>query len=154
EAHVNGVDVDWRPSLDGARRVELPTYAFQRERFWLAADPGAGDPAALGQVAAEHPLLGAAIGLAGDEEEWVFTGRLSLDAQPWLADHAVHGTVLLPGTAFVELALRAARQVGLQTVEELALEAPLVLPERGAVQIQLTLAGADAEGRRELAVHS
>jgi acyl transferase domain-containing protein len=156
EAHVNGVDVDWTPLLGQGHLVDLPTYAFQRERYWLAPDPGAGagDPSAVGQRAAEHPLLGAAVAVAGEGEEWLFTGRISLETQPWLADHAVLDTVLLPGTAFVELALRAGGEVGLDTVEELTLEAPLVLAAKGALQLQVTVGAADGAGRRELAVYS
>jgi acyl transferase domain-containing protein/D-arabinose 1-dehydrogenase-like Zn-dependent alcohol dehydrogenase/acyl carrier protein len=154
EAHVNGVEIDWTPLLGQGHRVHLPTYAFQRSRYWLRGGAHSGDPSALGLGAAEHPLLGAAVGLAGGDDEWLFTGRLSLDAQPWLADHAVLDTVLLPGTAFLDLALHAAGQAGLDTVEELTLEAPLALPESGAVQLQVTLAAADAEGRRELAVYA
>src|SRR5207244_5940301 len=108
EAHLAGLDVDWRPLLSGGRRVDLPTYAFRRERFWLAPGAETGDLTAAGIGAAEHPLLGATVTLAGEGDEWLFTGRLSLDTQPWLADHVVLDTVLLPGTAFVELALRAA----------------------------------------------
>ena len=90
EAHVHGVELDWRALLPdtGAMRVDLPTYAFQRERYWLQSAPGAGDAGALGQAAAEHPLLGAAVGLAR-EDGWLFTGRLSLHSHPWLGDHAV-----------------------------------------------------------------
>jgi acyl transferase domain-containing protein/NAD(P)-dependent dehydrogenase (short-subunit alcohol dehydrogenase family)/acyl carrier protein len=151
EAWVNGVELDWPL---GGQRAKLPTYAFQRERYWLPAGAGDGDPEAVGQLPAEHPVLGAAVGLAGEGEEWVFTGRLSLDAQPWLRDHAVLDTVLLPGTAFLELALRAGAQVGCDAIDELTLEAPLVLPERGAVQLQVTLAAADEHGRREVAVYA
>src|SRR5204863_8156007 len=117
-------------------------------------DTGIGDPGALGLGAAEHPLLGAAVAVAGDGDEWLFTGRLSLDAQPWLADHGVLDAVLLPGAAFLELALRAGAEVGLDGVEELALEAPLVLPEQGAVQLQVTLTAADEADRREIAVYA
>src|SRR5947209_7916582 len=84
----------------------------------------------------------------------VFTGRLSLQSHAWLADHVVLGRVLLPGTAFLELALHAAERVGCETVEELTLSAPLVLDERAAVQLQVRVAAADEQGRRELLVFS
>ena len=102
EVWVSGVHVDWELMFagSGARRVGLPSYAFQREHFWLeGGTAGVGDLVLAGQGSAGHPLLGAIVGLAGGEG-WLFTGRLSLDTHSWLVDHAVLGTALLPGTAF------------------------------------------------------
>ncbi|MFH8371866.1 beta-ketoacyl synthase N-terminal-like domain-containing protein, partial [Streptomyces sp. NPDC018031] len=155
EAYGSGAPVNWHTVFDGtgARRVELPTYAFQRERFWLEPTVATGDVASAGLGAAGHPLLGAAVALP-DSGGYLFTGRLSLRSHGWLADHAVLGRVLLPGTAFVELALRAGDAVGCDRVEELTLEAPLVLPEQGAVRIQVMVGGADDAGGRSLTVHA
>ncbi|WFB11925.1 SDR family NAD(P)-dependent oxidoreductase [Streptomyces sp. LX-29] len=155
EAHARGVDVDWTSlfSDSGARLVDLPTYPFQRERYWLDASKSSGDVTSAGLVPAEHPLLGAAIGVA-ETDTYVFTGRLSLNAHPWLGDHTVFGTVLLPGTAFVDMAVRAGDEVGCGRVEELTLEAPLVLPDRGGVQVQMAVGAPDASGQRSLTVHS
>ncbi|SNT60697.1 Acyl transferase domain-containing protein, partial [Actinacidiphila glaucinigra] len=147
QAHAWGIAVDWPAFFagTGARRVDLPTYAFQRQRYWIESGRGAGDLRAVGLEALGHPLLGATVALA-DSDGFLFTGRLSLDTHPWLADHAVMGTVLLPGAAFVELAVRAGDQVGCDVLEELTLQAPLVLPERGGVQVQIHVAAPDADG--------
>ena len=149
EVWTRGVDVDWSVLFagSGARRVGLPTYAFQRERYWLLPAQGAGDVVSIGQASADHPLLSAAVALA-DDRGWLFTARLSLQSHPWLSDHAVLGTVLLPGTAFVELALHAGNQVGAGVISELTLEAPLLLPEHGggAVQLQLSVGEPDESG--------
>jgi acyl transferase domain-containing protein/acyl carrier protein len=154
EVWVRGVEVDWaRVFPDSARRVGLPTYAFQRERYWLMGSPGAGDVASIGQAAAGHPLLGASVGLAGGEE-WLFTGRISLESHAWLADHMVMGVVLLPGTAFLELALHAGGQVGCGVVQELTLEAPLVLGEHDEVALQVSVGEPGEAGARSLGIYS
>ena len=136
---VRGVPVNWAAVLPRGQRVDLPTYAFQRQRYWPQP------PAA--------PLLSAATELAGDTG-YLFTGRLSVTSQPWLAGHAVAGTILLPGTAFVEMAVRAGEAAGCGRLEELTLEAPLVLPADGTVQVQLVLADPDASGARAVEVHA
>jgi acyl transferase domain-containing protein/acyl carrier protein len=155
EAEVHGAGVDWSALSGGGGRehAELPTYPFQRRRFWLEAGAGADGIAAAGQAPVEHPLLSAAIETPG-EEGWLFTARLSLQTHPWLADHGFMDVILLPGTAFVELALRAGRECGCEAVEELTLETPLLLPERGAVRLQVAVGPADADGRRSIAIHS
>ncbi|KIQ66884.1 hypothetical protein TR51_05525 [Kitasatospora griseola] len=140
---VAGVPVQW--PFPGGEPVALPTYPFQRTRFWLAG--GAGDVSAAGLDSVDHPLLGAAVEVG---EQRVLTGRLSLATHPWLADHSVLGTVLLPATAFVELAVHAAGAA----VEELVLEAPLVLPADGAVDVQVVVGEPDETGRRTVDVRS
>ncbi|WP_301549383.1 type I polyketide synthase, partial [Planomonospora parontospora] len=154
-AYAHGMAVDWESFFPDRRMpsVELPTYAFQRKRYWLKAGNTAGDVSSAGLETVQHPLLGAA--LASPESGGVvLTGHLSADVQRWVADHDVLGSVLLPGTGFVELAIRAGDQVGCGTVEELTLEAPLVLPERGAVAIQVVVGADDSSGTRSVAVYS
>ncbi|WP_455754090.1 type I polyketide synthase [Streptomyces goshikiensis] len=154
-AHAHGVTVDWAAyfSGTGARRVDLPTYAFQRKRYWLDVGVSVEDVLAAGLDTPGHPLLGATVPLPATDG-LVLTGRLALSTHPWLIDHTVMDTVLLPGTAFVELALRAGAEVGCDTVEELAIEAPLTLGDQGAVQLQLAVDTADETGRRTLTLHS
>ncbi|MDO0938362.1 type I polyketide synthase [Streptomyces sp. DG2A-72] len=151
--HLAGVPVDWSAALPGGRRVDLPTYAFQHERYWLEESAGVGDVTAAGLRGAGHPLLGAAMELAGSDRT-VFSGRVSVASHGWLADHAVGGVVLVPGAALVELALRTGDGVGCGRLEELTLQAPLVLPETGAVQLQVSVGEADVEGRRPVEIHS
>ncbi|GAB3897518.1 hypothetical protein GCM10029964_080510 [Kibdelosporangium lantanae] len=149
ELYVSGVFVDWLSVLPEAGPVDLPTYAFQRERFWLEPDETFADAAGLGLEKASHPLLGAAVALAEDDSV-VFTARL---AASWLAEHAVNGTVILPGAAFAELALHAGDEVGCDAVTELTIAAPLVLGT-DPVQLQVAVAAPDEQGRRGLTIHS
>ncbi|MDT5134228.1 MAG: mycoketide-CoA synthase, partial [Mycobacterium sp.] len=153
QAFVSGVGVDWRATLPGAKFVELPTYAFERRRFWLSGDEAAVDAAGLGLVASEHALLGAVVELASSGGV-VLTGRLSAASHRWLADHAVGGVVVFPGAGFVELAIRAGDEVGCSVVDELMLAAPLVIPATGAVSVQVVVGGADESGSRAVSVFS
>ncbi|MFI1569141.1 type I polyketide synthase, partial [Streptomyces sp. NPDC020490] len=156
-AWSRGVPVDWT-TLNEARgadvATELPTYPFQRQRHWLdTPDSAAADVAAAGLGEAGHPLLGAVVRVA-EGDQYVLTGRLSLQSHAWLADHGADGAVLLPGTAFLELAVRAGDEAGCDHLEELTLETPLPLPERGAVQVQTVVAAPDGSGRRSVSVYA
>ncbi|MFF1908469.1 SDR family NAD(P)-dependent oxidoreductase [Kitasatospora sp. NPDC058218] len=156
EVHVQGRPVDWTAAFGGvpAQRVELPTYPFQRQRYWLnASGSGAAGLTGAGLATADHPLLGAVIEPA-DSDEVLFTNRLSLDTHPWLADHAVAGTAVLPGTAFVELAVRAGDQVGCELLDELVIERPLVLPEQGGLRLQVRVGAAQPSGVRQVGIHA
>ncbi|MEU1551072.1 type I polyketide synthase, partial [Nocardia sp. NPDC005745] len=107
----------------------------------------------VGLSRVEHPFVGAGVDL-GDGRGWVFTGRLSLDEHGWLVDHAVAGTVLFPGTGFIEWAFAVGVRVGAEVVEELTVLAPLVLAGHGGVQMQLTVGEADTQGRRTFDIYS
>nr|BAO20201.1 putative type I polyketide synthase [Sphaerisporangium sp. SANK 60911] len=147
--HTHGISATW-PTPPDARAVDLPAYAFERERHWLAATPSVSAP---GVTALDHPLLSAAMELPQDDG-LVLTGVISLETHPWLADHTVLGTTLLPGTAFVELALEAARHVGVDHLDELTLHTALVLAGNGPVLLQVTVGAPDDAGRRPVAIHS
>ncbi|CAL9357730.1 Narbonolide_10-deoxymethynolide synthase PikA2, modules 3 and 4 [Streptomyces sp. enrichment culture] len=183
EGHVGGLPVDWSAVLAGTADsagaagvagaagaadgpelptvADLPTYAFQHRHYWLewSQGHGHGDAASLGLTPAGHPLLGAVTEISGTGTSTgtgtvLFTSRLSLRTHPWLADHAAGGTVLLPGAAFVELAVRAGDEVGCPTLEELVVEAPLPLAEGDGVRVQILVGEADERGRRPLSVRS
>ncbi|MEU7786526.1 type I polyketide synthase [Amycolatopsis sp. NPDC049159] len=148
--HVHGTAVDWPSFFGGARRLPLPHYPFEHERFWLASPVAPGDVTAAGLTHPDHPLLGAALALA-DGDGFLCTGLLSPRSHPWLADHVVLGSTLVPGTAFVELALRAAEQAGCDGIGELTLEAPLTLPDSG-VEVQIAVGAPGAT--RTLRIYS
>ncbi|WP_443098441.1 type I polyketide synthase [Streptomyces antimycoticus] len=156
--HVAGVRIDFG-ALFGATVLtshisDLPTYAFQREHYWLVGDGrGVGDVASAGLTGVGHPLLGAVMEVPGSGEV-LFTSRLSLGSHGWLADHVAAGVVLLPGAVFVELVVRAGDEVGCGGVEELVMEAPLVLAEGGVVQVRVSVGEADEGGRRGVRVYS
>ncbi|MFG2570843.1 type I polyketide synthase, partial [Streptomyces sp. NPDC048567] len=155
EAYVHGATVDWSLFHDAepAARVELPTYAFQRERYWVTAPTGAGDVLTAGLEPVDHPLLGARVS-APDTDGLSLTGRLSLGAHPWLGDHRVGDSVFFPGTGHVELVGHAADMAGCAVIDELTLETPLTVPERGGVVVRVTVGTAGSDGRRPVTVHA
>ncbi|MFE9045848.1 SDR family NAD(P)-dependent oxidoreductase, partial [Streptomyces sp. NPDC007818] len=156
--HTHGTAVTWHTSPPPAPPTDLPTYPFQHGRYWLEGPAAHSDAGSLGLDATDHPFLTAVTTLAdggsGDGEALLLTGRISATSHAWLADHAVNGTALLPATALLELALQAAQRTGTNRVDELTLEAPLLVPERGGVRIQVAVRSADEDGSRRLTVHS
>nr|AXL05988.1 polyketide synthase [uncultured bacterium] len=154
ELFVRGVVVDWSGVLPGqTARVDLPTYAFDHQHYWLRATELATDAVSLGLAGADHPMLGAVVQLP-QSDGLVFTSRLSLRSHPWLADHLVRGVAIVPGTGLVELAVRAGDEAGCSVLDELVIEAPLVVPPHGGVRVQVALSGPDEHGSRNVGVYS
>ncbi|MFD3306916.1 SDR family NAD(P)-dependent oxidoreductase, partial [Streptomyces sp. NPDC058694] len=153
--HTRGVPVTW-PALfkdQPTHPIDLPTYPFQHKHYWIDAAQDTVNVEQAGLETAEHPLLSAVV-VAADETGAVLTSRLSTRSHPWLADHAVHDTVLFPGTGFVELAVRAGDTVGLPTLEELTHEAPLVLPSDTAVTLQVIVRRDPGTDRAALEIYA
>ena len=153
QAAVQGLPVDWAAVFGaGLPTIDLPTYAFQHQDYWLAS--AAHQRGALlsqtGLAETGHPVLTGSLVLA-DGQGVVLSGRLSLDAQPWLADHAVGDVVLLPGAAFLDLAWEAVAVGGFGRIDELVLEQPLVLDAGRAVTVQVRVGPDGAVGVYSLA---
>ncbi|HEY4023318.1 MAG TPA: type I polyketide synthase, partial [Pseudonocardiaceae bacterium] len=154
ELFVRGVSVDWSatlPSVTG--HVDLPTYAFDRQNYWLPPGDLRADAASLGQSVVDHPLLDAVVRLP-QSDGVVCTSLLSLRSHPWLADHEIAGAVLVAGTGLVELAVRAGDEVGCSVLEELVIEAPMIVPARGSVRVHVALGGPGETGSRTVEVYS
>ncbi|MGC4790539.1 type I polyketide synthase [Micromonospora sp. DT178] len=153
-AHAIGLPVDLTAVLARTGTVALPTYAFERGRFWLEAPAHrVRDVGSAGLQDTDHPLLSAAVPVA-DDQTVVLTGRLSVRTHPWLADHAVGGTVIVPGTGLVDMVVRAGDEVDAGQVGDLTLINPLVLPAAGAVQVQVRVGPPGDTGERSVTVHS
>ncbi|MEV7096259.1 SDR family NAD(P)-dependent oxidoreductase [Amycolatopsis sp. NPDC051045] len=150
--HHARVSFDWAKFFGGGRPVALPTYPFSPDRYWPEGFHGAGGDLRLsGLHSAGHPLLGAGVALP-ESGGFLFTGALSPQLQPWLADHTVDGVIVFPEAGFVELAVRAGDEVGCDLIEELTVEVPLTLPPVGGVHAQVVVGPEGAAGTRELTV--
>ncbi|MGW0338131.1 polyketide synthase dehydratase domain-containing protein, partial [Streptomyces sp. NPDC003011] len=150
--HTHHHTINLTPHLpqreEPSEHLDLPTYPFQHQPYWLQAPAQLTDATDLGLASSPHPLLAATVQLAGaggiataaesSGASTVFTGRVGLSTHPWLADHAVAGTVLLPGTALVDLALHAGDHTGAHHLDELTLHTPLILDDTSSRDLQVT----------------
>ncbi|MCZ7458831.1 SDR family NAD(P)-dependent oxidoreductase [Streptomyces sp. WMMC940] len=152
EAFVAGVPVDWPVVFEGlpVRPVELPTYPFQRERYWLEQSAPVH---VAGPRSSDHPLLGTAVPVAGADEV-LFTGRIPAAVTPWLAGHTLSGTVVLPSAALVDAVVRAGDEVACPVLDELTVRGPLAVPDGSEVPLQVRVGAPDDSGRRPVTVHA
>ena len=153
-AHAHGATPRWDTLYPaGTSAITLPTYPFQHQPYWLHAPAAPGDLPATGLDHAAHPLLAAVT--TQPDGTVLLTGRRTVDTAPWLPDHAVHGTVIVPGTALADLALHAATLAGTPHLAELTLQAPLTLPpDGGALRLQVTAGPPATDGRRHVTIHT
>ena len=152
--HTDGLAVDWEAVLSDRRAqpVELPTYAFRHRRYWQVTPRPGNSWTGAGRGTVRHRLLDSAMRVAGTGE-LVLTGRTSLRAHPWLADHVIAGTVLMPGTALLDLAVCAGAEAGCARLDELTLETPMEVAADDVLALQVMVSGPDEAGRRTLAVY-
>ncbi|MEV7250596.1 SDR family NAD(P)-dependent oxidoreductase, partial [Streptomyces cyaneofuscatus] len=155
EAFVAGVPVDWTPRFagQGVRQAELPTYAFQRERYWLEPSASALRAAGTGSTGPHHPLLGTALAVAGSDE-FLFATAISLGTHPWLAGHTLAGSAVLSAPALVETVLAAGSVADAPFLRELTIRAHLAVPETGELPLQVRVGAPDGEGHRPVTVHA
>jgi myxalamid-type polyketide synthase MxaB len=164
ELYVRGVDIDGRAiAPPSARRIpNLPTYPFQRQRYWWQADcpSGSVSPPAPSRPRSPglHPLLGERLRLGGTSDIR-FEAQVSADAPAYLADHRIATQPVFPAAAYAEMAIAAGRAVGLSPVEltqvrieqALRLSAAATLlqlvlsPEAGGYRFQLLSLNAESE---------
>nr|VFJ48280.1 MAG: myxalamid-type polyketide synthase MxaB [Candidatus Kentron sp. FM] len=155
--YVHGGSVDWA-ALDRTpdnepprRKVQLPTYPFQRQRYWI-------DKARLtrrtGHTRSGHPLLGQKLDWADTDNKIRFESEIDLLSIPWLADHRVFDAAVFPATGFLEMALAAVSGVSDKplpvSIKGVALEQALILPEEDVTKIQLVLSPQDSGYRFEI----
>uniref|UniRef100_UPI000AB965BF SDR family NAD(P)-dependent oxidoreductase n=1 Tax=Streptomyces niveus TaxID=193462 RepID=UPI000AB965BF len=154
-AHAHGIQVGWTPVVGetSVPALGLPTYPFQRQHYWLEAAKPTSGADGLGLTATDHPVLTTLAELP-DGGGHLFTGRVSGNDPDWVAEHIIFGTMIVPGVAFVDLLLHAARHVDCEHIEELTHHVFLAVPERAALQLRLLIEPADGSGSRAFAFYS
>ncbi|MCU1470893.1 MAG: Acyl transferase [Glaciihabitans sp.] len=127
--------------------IDLPTYQFDRTRYWMTA-PRA-DSANRGERA--FTTTGPTELPSG---QTVVAATIDRGRYPWLGDHLVREAEWVPATAFLSVLVEVGEQVGCPVVADLTLSAPLTVPEQGPAELVVVLEPADSVGRRPLTMHS
>jgi acyl transferase domain-containing protein/acyl carrier protein len=154
EAWTIGIPVDWHQVIPAGTPIDLPTYPFQHQRYWLEAGGAATDVATAGLDAVQHAVLGAAVAVP-DTDTVILTGRLSQQRQPWLTEHTVAGVAVLPGAAYVDLVIAAADEFAPgHRIDELTLHTPLTVRADQPVQVRLSAGAPDGAGARTVQIHA
>ncbi len=151
--HVLGCNVDWpRLHVTGRRCVSLPSYPWQRERFWVH-DVVTSQPQTEGRQresqANQHPLLGRYFSLSNQPSAHYFEQRISLEELPYLRDHKLQGEAIFPGMGYLEMGLAAVKQLHADAtviLEQVRFEQMLVLHEKEEPLIQLALTADRTDG--------
>ena len=142
--YTAGAHIDWSGfGRDyGRRRIALPTYPFQRKRYWIATTDGVQRSNRAATASSSHPLLGAQVTPADSCGTHVWQNEISTERYPYLADHCVQGMPVLPATAYAELTMEAAVSVfgeGPIRLSDLKFRRPLLLSGGGTAEVQVTL---------------
>ncbi|MFI9503780.1 SDR family NAD(P)-dependent oxidoreductase [Nocardia sp. NPDC052566] len=151
ELYVGGGRVDWAAVLPQVPQAPVPPTVFEPRHFWRLPVRTGG--AGVGSEVVGHPILVAAHEIP-DDGGCLLTGRISVTDQPWLADHAVSGALLVPGTALVELALQGGLRTGRPVLDELVVETPLALGATETREVQVVVGALTPDGARPVSVHS
>ncbi|MXM65410.1 SDR family NAD(P)-dependent oxidoreductase [Streptomyces sp. HUCO-GS316] len=149
ELYTAGHAPDWTVLFPQGRRTGLPTYAFARERHWLAPAPATDGG---------KPLLGTHVEASDEPDRHIFQTALDLrDSRfGYLTDHRVSGEIWLPGAAFLDMALEAASAVhggGEVRLSDVRFLQPLRLDADTPVRLQLVLQPAE-DGHRDFIIAS
>jgi myxalamid-type polyketide synthase MxaE and MxaD len=148
--YESGHAVEWGALYPRGKCVPLPSYPWQRRRYWFD-ELGGGEPP---ETTAAHPLLGSVCEPAlAAEPMRVWEGELGPGRPAYLADHRVAGDVMLPGAACLEMALAAGLEVWpgeALTVRDAVFESPLRFEESQVRRVQVSLVLRDGEAEFSL----
>ncbi|MEP7272479.1 MAG: type I polyketide synthase, partial [Acidobacteriota bacterium] len=150
--YVAGYEMDWsRQFNETARRIKSPGYVWQRERYWYDQLKTAGTSASSHHRSAQHPLLGSRFSSAASPGDRLWENELSAESLHYLKDHRIRDAVVLPGAAYLEMAVGALAEesaAGNLILEEISFDRLLLLPdaELRTIQTVFTPARSDPGG--------